>query len=151
MSDSENDFSKALAETEAMYNKTPAQSLDIIPDGTYQFVIDSSDLIAITKDGVKIPTVKMLFLCVTPGMEKKSVTVWDRLNREESIKFFKEKLRRLGLDHNAPLTQLELVLKQMINKLVTANVRTTKGTKEGQTFTNLYVQSCDGEMQNRPF
>jgi len=150
MPDNENEFSKALSQTEDIYNKTVAQSLDILADGTYQFVVDSAELIAITKDGVKIPTVKMLFLCVTPGFEKKSVTVWDRLNREESIKFFKEKLRRMGLDHNAPLSSLELVLKQMINKLVTANVRTSKGQKEGQTFTNLYVQSCDGEMQTRP-
>lgn len=151
MADNENEFSKALQETENIYNKTVAQSLDILPDGAYQFVVDSAELIAITKDGAKIPTVKMLFLCVTPGFEKKSVTVWDRLNREESIKFFKEKLRRMGLDHNAPLSQLELILKDMINKLVTANVRTTKGTKEGQMFTNLYVQSCDGMMENRPF
>ena len=146
----ENEFSKALAETENIYNKTVAQSLDTLPDGQYQFVVDSAELIAIPKDGAKIPTVKMLFICVTPGFEKKSVTVWDRLNREESVKFFKEKLRRMGLDHNAPLSQLEFVLKDMINKLVTANVRTTKGTKEGQMFTNLYVQSCDGTMETRP-
>ena len=147
----DNEFSKALAETENLYNKTPAQSLDTLPDGQYQFVVDSADLIAITKDGTKIPTVKMVFLCVTPNFEKKQVTVWDRLNREESIRFFKEKLRRMGLNHEAPLSDLELILKDMINKLVTANVRTTKGAKEGQIFTNLYVQSCEGIMETRPF
>lgn len=146
----DNDFSKALAETEKLYNDTPAQSLDTIPDGQYQFYVDSAQLVTVTdkNTGQKIPTVKMNFICITPGKENKSVMVWDRLNRPESVRFFKEKLRRMKLNHEAPLSELEFTIKEMVNRMVTANVRTTPGQKDGQLFTNLYVQSCDGKWEN---
>lgn len=144
----ENDFSNALDALGKAWEDTPAQSEDIFPDGTYQFRVDSAELTSVLdkKSNSKIPAVVLKFVCLSNPHNGRLLTSWDRLNpaQPNSIRFFKEKLKRLGLNCNVPPTELEIEIKKCLNHIVTAAIQNKKGTGSDQIFTNIYIRSDDG-------
>ena len=146
---SANDFSNALGDLAKAWGDSKPVSEDVFPDGTYQFKIEEASLTTVPdkKTGGKIPAVIMKFVCLSEPYQGKPLTSWDRLNpaQPNSISFFKEKMKRLNLNHNAGLMELELELRKCLNHIVTAQVQSKKGIGQGdRLFTNIYIRSDDG-------
>lgn len=141
-------FGQTLDKLSNLWSETKPQSMDLINDGTYQFRIDSCELTSIAdKDNPagKIPCVITKYICLTESFKDKIVTSWDRLNKKESIQFFKEKLRRLGINPMVDLNELEIHLKDIVGCLVTAKITNKPGTRGDMIFTNIFIQSNDGK------
>lgn len=147
----DNNFSSGLEALKEQWKNTKPRSLDSIANGVYQFVIRSAEFTSVpdSKDkDVKIPTVVMKFECISEGPEKgKKVTSWDRLNRPESMEFFKEKLRRLKISPDIDLELLEIELKNVIGVMVTANITNRAAARGDMVFTNIYIRSYDGKIE----
>jgi hypothetical protein len=141
-----NEFEDQLAKLEGMYADTKPQSEDFIPEGTYQLRIEKAELKPIPQK--ELIAIIMQYSIPEGELKGKTCTTWDRLNNENGIKFWKEKLKRLGFDPEIPLAALETdVLPEMPGMLITASVKNTKG-KGDMLFTNVYVQSVDGKDES---
>ena len=141
-----NPFSEQLAKLNSMYQETKPQSEDIIPDGQYQLVIVSAEMKFI--EAKNLIAVVMKYQIPEGELKGKTCTTWDRLNNEQGISFWKEKLKRLGFSNDVNLEDLETeILSELPGTLVTASVKNTKGKGE-MVFTNVYIQSVDGKDES---
>lgn len=143
----QNEFSSSLNELSKVWADTKPASQDTVADGIYQFCVISAELTSVTdkESNTKVPASIMKFKCRTPGKEEgKVVTSWDRLHKAQSVGFFKEKLRRLELEIPENISDLELVLKDAVGRLVTAKISNKSGSKGDMIFTNIYIQRFDG-------
>lgn len=145
MSDS-NDMSQQLANLKDGWKNTKPQSEDIFPEGIFQFRIDEATLTSVEdkKNGGKIPAVVFSFVCLSEPYKGKVIKTWDRLNPNmpNTISFFKEKLKRLGLDSEVDLEALELEINKAIRCIVTARVQNKRSGD--RVFSNVYINSNDG-------
>lgn len=146
-----NDFGSHLAEINEQFKNTKAQSECSIEDGIYQFILKSAELTSTPDKNdpkIKIPTILMKFECLAPQYEKQVVTTWDRLNKSESIGFFKEKALRLGLDPKTlDLMTIEVDLKKIVGSICTCAISNKAAPQGNRTFTNLFVRSLDAPPQ----
>lgn len=141
----DNDFTQELSDLANAYDATPAMTDDIIPDGEYQLRIESANLRKVDRPTGSYLAVVMQYRCMAGDAEGKTCTTWDRLNEEQSIKFWKEKLKRLEISPDTPLNELEVVLSDLPCTLITAQVKNTKGSQGDRIFTNVYIRSVDGK------
>lgn len=142
-----NDFSNELAELEDSYAAVVPISEDLIPEGTHQLRIENMNLVRVTKDDGSYMAVTTDLSVLTGEAAGKTTTVWDRLNNEKGIGFFKEKLKRLELDHTRPLSEVEAVIAEASGLIVTAQVKHNKG-QGGRVFVNVYIQRLDGRDES---
>lgn len=149
------DFAKELSDLEALYNNTKPVSEDIVPDNVYQLKIEEINLTMLDREEsgrkFKIPCVVTKYRIAAGDFKDKTITTWDRLNNDKGISFFKEKMKRLGKDPNAPLSLLEVELSDLQGTIVTAEVKSSKGQKGDMIFTNVYVRKNDGKDTTVPF
>ncbi len=141
-----NDFGDSLAALKDLYGKTKPQSQVNIDDGIYQFSLESAELTSTPdkESGVKIPTVLMRFKVITPGnFENVVVTSWDKLNKPQSISFFKEKLARLGANPDAPIEELPVEIQKLVGCICTASISNKMAADKSRTFTNIFVRQLD--------
>jgi hypothetical protein len=135
-------FEEALKSFGEQYEEQKPMSEDMIPPGSYQFVLGDIDFTAVEKDGDMIPMVIMKFSCVTPEYEKYTVTDFNRLNHPVAIGIFKDKLKILEIDPATPLGELEPPLREKIGALITGKIK--HNVSGARTFVNITVNSFDG-------
>lgn len=147
-----NDFGADLAALGELFNQTKAQSEIAIDDGVYQFAVESAELTTTPSKedpNIKVPTVLMKFSCLTKPYEGQVVPTWDRLNKKESVSFFKEKMLRLGVNPSTlNIETLEVDLKKVVGAICTCAIVNKPAPQGNRTFTNLFVRTLDAPPKN---
>jgi len=146
------DFLKDMDDAEKLFDETPAASMDLIPDGIYQMCLVETEFFVQEKDDpvngvvVKIPIAKLTWSIAEPGeLENRSVIEWCRLNNRNGVKFFKEKLRQLGITQEFKFVDLEGILLDIKGCMARAKVSNKKGSQGDRVFTNIWVQEFLGK------
>ena len=146
-----NDLEQAIAAAkEAGYNEAVPAEDDILPNGTYQFVLDDIELTTFPdKEGVPQLTAVSTFIVAAGEHEGRVVKDYDRLGRAQSLPYWKSKLRKLGISPETPLEELEPHFSRVKRSLCTCKVKNNP-RDGGGFFTNLQLMSVDGKDESVP-